>query len=83
MYPHLALDYGNLVTLCPGCHESLHAVARNPILRQLAEDVAKPEFLTARRLDWGPVPIQLGLSLDHEAANEEWTLDPPLAVPDD
>ena len=80
MFPHLALDYGNLVTLCPGCHESLHNVARSPLLMQLVQEIAKPEFITARRLDFGAVPIQLGLSLDEPAANDEWTLDPPAAI---
>lgn len=81
-YPHLALDPGNLLLLCRRCHESLHVVAQSPILRSLVPDIASPNFWTARRLDFGPVPIQLGLALDERAANEEWTLDPPLAVPD-
>src|SRR5690242_7361398 len=61
MFPHLALDYGNLVVLCAGCHESLHAVARNPALLQLVKVCGQPEILTAHRLDFGPVPIQFGL----------------------
>lgn len=81
-YPEHALDQRFLESLCSACHDSVEHCIRYRRLAELVAIGSDPQKAFMLRKNWGAVPWQFDLDL--EAANDEnFTLDPPIEVPED